>query len=261
MARSVEDVVLLDAIVTGGSSAAVYAYGTSLKGVRIGFAPRQHLDLVDVEVERAFRMSLEKLREAGAELVEIDLGADFNALAYQANWPIFFHETMPHVDKYLKSIEAPATFQQIYEGLGANVDFFWSDAVVPGSPNFVAEAEYLQSLNVHRPAIQLRYAEAFRVNRIDALLFPTTPLVAPTIGTAGEVTIAGQVVPALNIAKNVFASSCAGLPGISLPMGLSSEGLPMGLEIDGQPGEDLKILNIAAQISAILGPIAAPRMT
>jgi indoleacetamide hydrolase len=167
---------------------------------------------------------------------------------------------MPHVTEYLREINAPVSFDEIYKGLGANVDFFWSDAVVPGAPNYVTVADYENSLNVLRPALQQRYADAFRTNRIDALLFPTTPLVAPPVGTSSVITIAGQEVPALNIAKNVFASSCAGLPGISIPMGLSSGGLPMGLEIDGTAGGDIRLLEIAGLVSLVLGPIEAPNL-
>jgi len=260
MARSVADVVLLDAVVTGSPLSRAGLSGRSLKGVRLGFAPRQYLDLVDPEVERTFHESLAKLKDAGAELIEIDLGDDFQTLAYQANWPVFFHETMPHVTQYLKEIEAPVSFDDIYKGLGANVDFFWSDAVVPGTPNYVSVTDYEHSLNVLRPSLQKRFADAFRENGIEAILFPTTPLVAPPIGTSSVVTIAGQEVPALNIAKNVFASSCAGLPGISLPMGLSSRGLPIGLEIDGKAGDDVRLLDIAALVSSVLGSIPAPNL-
>jgi indoleacetamide hydrolase len=259
MARSVEDVAILDAIVTGRPHAAFKFAKGSLKGIRFGFAPRQHLDIVDVEVEQTFRESLAKLKDAGAELVEIDLGDDFNSLAYEANWPIFFHETMPHVRGYLREIGAPVSFEEIYENLGSNVDFFWSDAVVSGSPNYISDEAYRHALEVNRPALQRRYEQAYRASRLDAILFPTTPLVAPPIGTTSEVTIAGKQVSALNIAKNVFPSSCAGLPGLTLPMGLSSDGLPMGLEIDGKPGDDVHLLNVAAEVFAILGKIAPPQ--
>ena len=260
MARSVADVALLDAVVTGSSLSLASSSAKSLKGVRFGFAPQTHLDLVDQEVERTFYESLAKLKDAGAEVVEIDLGDDFQTLAYQANWPIFFHETTPHVTEYLKEIQAPVSFDDIYKGLGANVDFFWSDAVVPGAPNYVSVADYQHSLNVLRPSLQQRYADAFRANGIEAILFPTTPLVAPPIGTSSVVTIAGKEVPALNIAKNVFASSCAGLPGISIPMGLSSGGLPIGLELDGKAGDDVRLLDIAALVSSVLGSIPAPNV-
>jgi indoleacetamide hydrolase len=91
-----------------------------------------------------------------------------------------------------------------------------------------------------------------------SLLFPTVPLVAPPLATGEEVTIAGRTVSSINLAKNVFPSSCAALPGITMPMGLSSHGLPMGLEMDGRPGEDVKLLDLAAQVSTVLGPIPPP---
>jgi Asp-tRNA(Asn)/Glu-tRNA(Gln) amidotransferase A subunit family amidase len=81
----------------------------------------------------------------------------------------------------------------------------------------------------------------------------------PTKASPGEdVTIAGRTVSSINLAKNVFPSSCAGLPGITMPMGLSSHGLPLRLEMDGRPGEDVELLDLAAQVSAILGSIPSP---
>lgn len=259
MARSVEDCDLLDAIITGRSHVTAPS-DRSLKGLRLGYAPKQHLDLVDADVERAFKLSLETLRDAGAELVEIDLGDDFMSLTMDANWPIFWHETIPHVTEYLDACEAPVTFQQIVDGLGDNVKRLWSHAVLPGSPNYVSKEAYLKSLNVLRPQLQKRYADSYRSNGIDALLFPTTPAVAPFIGADSKITIAGQEVDILTIGKNGFASSCAGLPGLTLPIGLSAEGMPIGMEIDGRPNEDAKLLNLAARISAIVRQIAPPAL-
>jgi Asp-tRNA(Asn)/Glu-tRNA(Gln) amidotransferase A subunit family amidase len=110
-------------------------------------------------------------------------------------------------------------------------------------------------MDVHRPAFRKRYADAFRSNGIDALLFPATPLVAPPLDTGEEVTIAGRTISSIELAKNVFPSSCAALLSITMPMGLSRDNLPMGLEMDGRPGEDAKLLGLAAQVSAILGSI------
>jgi Asp-tRNA(Asn)/Glu-tRNA(Gln) amidotransferase A subunit family amidase len=152
---------------------------------------------------------------------------------------------------------APATFNEIYEHLGPHVKQKWAHAVVPLSQGFVSKGAYCEALDVFRPALQKRYEDSFRSNGIEGLIYPTTPTVAPQIG-AGEYTIAGKVVDPLTIGKNGFASSCAGLPGISLPMGLSSDGLPIGLEIDGQPNSDPKVLDLATRISRILGSIPPP---
>lgn len=257
MARTVEDCALLDAVVTGRPHVTATPE-RNLKGVRIGYAPKQHLDLIDGEVDHAFKLSLAKLKDAGAELVEIDLGDDFMPLAREANWPIFWHETMPHIEEYLAACGAPVTFQQIYEGLGDILKGYWSHAVLPDGPAYPSKETYQASLNVHRPTLQKRYAESYRSNSIDALVFPTTPAVAPLIGEDAEITIAGQVVNVLTIGKNVFASSCAGQPGITLPIGLSSNGMPIGMEIDGKPNDDAKLLNLATRISAVVGQIAPP---
>jgi indoleacetamide hydrolase len=257
MARTVEDCALLDAVVTGGPHVTTTSE-PDLKGVRIGYAPKQHLDLIDADVERAFKLSIEKLKDSGAELIEIDLGEDFMPLALQANWPIFWHETMPHIKEYLEESDVPVTFQEIYEGLEETVKTHWNNAVLPDSPNYVSKDTYLDSLNVHRPLLQKRYAESYRSNGIEVLVFPTTPAVAPPVGDEVEITIAGQVVSILTIAKNVFASSCAGLPGITLPIGVSSDGMPIGMEIDGKPNKDARLLSLATRISAIVGKIPAP---
>jgi indoleacetamide hydrolase len=258
MARTVEDCALLDAVATGGAMPTHSQSPGSLKGVRFGVAPRQFLDVIDPDVEDAFHATIAKLIAAGVELVELDLGPDFASLAQRANWPIFFHDTMPHVTKYLTEIGAPVSFDDIFEGLGSNLKGFWRDNVVPGGKSFVSEATFRESMDVHRPALRKRYADAFHTSGINALLFPTTPVVAPTLNTSDEITIAGRTVSFLNIAKNVFPSSCAALPGISMPMGLSSQGLPMGLEMDGSSGDDTALLSLAARVSATIGAIPPP---
>ncbi len=84
LARSVEDCALIDQLVTGVVAAPSGSEG--IKGVRLAYAPRQYLELVDPEVEAQFRETLRHLADAGADVVEIDLGADFSALALQATW-------------------------------------------------------------------------------------------------------------------------------------------------------------------------------
>jgi indoleacetamide hydrolase len=258
MARSVEDCALLNAIVTGGSLPNTSKIPGSLDGVRIGIAPRQFLDVIDPEVEQTFLATIAMLKAAGIEIVELDLGKDFSSLADRANWPVFFHDTMPQVTEYLREIGAPVKFDDIFEGLGSNLKDFWRDNVVPGGRSFVSESTFRESMDVHRPALRKRYADAFHSSGIDALVFPTTPLVAPVLNTSDEITIAGRTVSFINIAKNAFPSSCAALPGISIPMGLSSHNLPIGLEMDGKSGDDGNLLSVAGRISAVIGTIPPP---
>ncbi|MGY2937653.1 Asp-tRNA(Asn)/Glu-tRNA(Gln) amidotransferase A subunit family amidase [Bradyrhizobium sp. GM6.1] len=106
-ARSVEDCILVDQVVTGEEAAEFSDGGYGLKGARLAFAPRQFLDLVESEVETRFRAVVRRLQEAGAEVVEVDLGEDFNALVQTATWGIFAHETMGAVSEFLRRHDIP----------------------------------------------------------------------------------------------------------------------------------------------------------
>ena len=127
-------------------------------------------------------------------------------------------------------------------------------------PNAISKEVYLDSLNVQRPRLQRLFEEAYRSNRIDALVYPTTPTIAPLIDEEAPFLIGGQVSDRMMLAKNVSPSSCAGLSGISLPIGLSSLGLPIGMEIDGPQGSDASVLGIAARVFAIVEQLPGPRL-
>ncbi|WER50784.1 amidase family protein [Cupriavidus sp. WKF15] len=257
MARTVEDCAILDAIATGE----VWhprAPAAGLKGLRFGYAPKQHLDLVDSDVESCFSRALAALKEAGAEIVEVDMGADFHALAFKANWPIFARETRPSVTGFLAVHGTAATFEEIYEGLGTGIKSVWANSVLLDAPGSVSVQDYYASVNLHRPALQQRFAQVYREYWLDGLIFPTTPTVAPPIASHAQFDVAGHAANRITLARNTFPGSCAGLPGISIPIGLSPAGLPIGMEIDGTRNGDVALLEAAARIFGVLGPIAAP---
>jgi len=259
LARNVEDCALIDSALAapGRTIAAPRANGPGLRGVRLAYAPRQYLDGVDPLVEALFRSTLAKLAEAGATLVEVDLGADFPGLADSATWPIFFRETMPSVREFLATNRVPVTFEQIVDGLGPNLGPRWARWVVPGAPEYVSDAAYTAALGTARPELRRRF-DAIAFASAEALLFPTTPCAAPTIEDQWEFSVAGRTVTDLFLARHTHPSSCAGLPGLSLPMGMSPSGLPVGIELDGVAGQDQKLLALARRIESVLDPLPAP---
>jgi Asp-tRNA(Asn)/Glu-tRNA(Gln) amidotransferase A subunit family amidase len=58
--------------------------------------------------------------------------------------------------------------------------------------------------------------------------------------------------------RNTDPGSNAGIPGLSIPAGLTAAGLPVGIEIDGPLGSDLRLLGIGLSIEALLGPVPPP---
>jgi mandelamide amidase len=257
-ARSVEDCILVDQVVTGEQRAEPFDGRYDLKGVRLAIAPRQFLELVEPEVEARFREVVRRLQDAGAEVVELDLGDDFNALIQTATWGIFAHETMGTISEFLRRHEIPTTFEAIYEGLKPQLRQAWGHIVLPGGAGATSAEAYQTALNVSRPEIQRRFDKAFVTRGAQAILQPTTPCTAPLIEEQTSLHIAGQEVSYLALANHTVSASSVGLPGISLPVGLSRAGLPIGLELDGPFGSDLALLDLARRIEGVLGTQSTP---
>jgi Asp-tRNA(Asn)/Glu-tRNA(Gln) amidotransferase A subunit family amidase len=60
------------------------------------------------------------------------------------------------------------------------------------------------------------------------------------------------------LSRNTFPASGAGLPAVTVPMGLSVEKLPVGFEIGAAPGADRSLLSLAGRIEMAIGSILAP---
>jgi indoleacetamide hydrolase len=257
MTRSVEDAALIDQLVTK-EPAAPPADRSDLRGARFAYAPGHYLRLVDPETEAHFRSALRRLTDAGAEVVEIDLGADFSELADRLTWNLFFRETMDSVSEFLRRNGFPVVFDEIYRELKPELKETWRNLVLPSGPKFLAQQTYETTLSVDRPELQRRFGKVFTQDGFDALIFPTTPCPAPLIDHRSRFTVAGEEVGNLFLARNTVPASGAGLPGISIPVGLTGHGLPIGLEIDGARGQDRKLLDLARRVESVFDALPAP---
>ena len=86
----------------------------------------------------------------------------------------------------------------------------------------VPEAAYQEGLSKHRPALQETYRRAFREHEVDVIAFPTTPMPAATIGEEDTVLVNGTAVPTFfTYIRNTSPGSVAGIPGLSLPAGMT----------------------------------------
>jgi indoleacetamide hydrolase len=180
-ARSVEDCILMDQVVTRGQAVQPFHGGYDVKGARLAYAPRQFLDLVDPEVEARFREVVRRVQEAGAEVVEVDLGDDFGTLIRTATWSIFFHETMGAISEFLRRHDIPTTFQAIYEGLKPQLREAWGHMVLPEGGGAISARVYQTALEVSRPEIQRRLNDRALLDlarRIEGVL-GTWPAQAP----------------------------------------------------------------------------------
>jgi indoleacetamide hydrolase len=251
IARNVEDCALIDRVVTREQASEYPTSAGDMKGIRLAYAPRQFLDLIELDVEARIREVVKGLRDAGAEVVEVDLGDDFNALSQTATWGIFFHETMAAVSKFLGLHDVPTTFEAIVDNLKPELQGAWRYMVMPDGGGTTSVETYQAALAV-RPEIRRRLNRAFVDQGAQAILQPTTPCAAPLIDQQASFFIGDRKVNDLVLANHTVVASLLGLPGISLPVGLSRDGLPIGLELDAPTGSDRRLLDLARRIESIL---------
>lgn len=256
-ARSVEDCILIDQVVTGDANPSK-ASSDSLKGVKLAYAPRQYLELVDPEVEAQFKETVYRLRSAGAEIIEVDLGKDFAPLALETTWDIFFRETKPALEVFLRENKVPVTFDEIYRDLKPELKEAWGYFVLPEGGGYITESRYEADLSEKRAEVKRRFDRAFIAKDAQALLLPATPTTAPLIDTQYEFAIAGKKVSYMTLANNTIPASAVGLPSLSLPIGLSSNKMPIGLGMDGPLGRDKSLLNVARRVEAVVGALSSP---
>jgi indoleacetamide hydrolase len=256
MARSVADIALLDAVITGTPLAAA----VPLRGLRIG-APASFWEGMDSQLAAVVIKAEARLANAGVVFVDVDLPG-LQALNNSVSFQLALHEPIADIPAYLaangvtgitlKDIAAMVASPDVKGAFGAILaDAFGKD--------------YEAALRVHRPKLQSLYADYFASNRLDAMLFPTTILPAVPIDLAagsGKVAInGGPLVDTFGtFIRNTDPGSNAGIPGLSLPAGLTAGGLPVGLELDGPLGSDARLISIALAFEAVLGGVPAPKL-
>jgi Asp-tRNA(Asn)/Glu-tRNA(Gln) amidotransferase A subunit family amidase len=125
-------------------------------------------------------------------------------------------------------------------------------------PGAIPESAYREAL-AKRPMLQAAYRQAFVDNGLDALVLPTTPLPARQIGQDETVELNGRPVPTFfTYIRHTDPGAGAGIPGLSLPAGLTRDGLPVGLELDGPAGSDRALPAIGLAVEEELGSLPAP---
>ena len=253
MARSVVDVALLDGVITGAPRTLSPA---NLRGVRLG-VPREYFyrDL-DPEVAAASEQALTLLKDLGAALVEADIPR-LNELNTAVSFPVTLYEVMRDLPEYLAEyapeVELAALIQQV-----ASADVAGVLKSQQGDGRMPRDI-YQAAMSVHRPALQAACAGYFRDNQLSAMVYPTTPLPARPIGEDGTVRLNGRQAPTFETyIRNTDPASNAGLPALSVPMGMSGARLPMGLEFAGPTGSDRLLLALALAFSEATAPLPAP---
>jgi aspartyl-tRNA(Asn)/glutamyl-tRNA(Gln) amidotransferase subunit A len=229
------------------------AVGGSIKGMRIGIPKEYRLDRLAADVDQLWQRGAQWLQAAGAELVEISLPHTKYALpAYYIVAPAEASSNLARYDGVRYGLRVPGRdiidmYQETRaKGFGPEV----RRRIMIGT--YVLSAGYYDAYYVRaqkvRTLIKKDFEDCFAAG-INAILTPATPSAAFAIGEKGE---SDPVEMYLNDVFTVTVNM-AGLPGISVPGGLSAERLPLGLQLIGRPFDEETLFSLAQVIEDSAG--------
>jgi aspartyl-tRNA(Asn)/glutamyl-tRNA(Gln) amidotransferase subunit A len=230
--------------------------GRGVKGLRVGVPREYRVPGMARETEDLWQMGIAWLKDAGAEITEISLPHTKYALpAYYIVAPAEASSNLARYDGVRYGLRvAGDDLIGMYEntraaGFGREV----RRRILIGTYVLSAgyyDAYYLKAQKV-RTLIKRDFDEAW--SRVDVVLTPTTPSPAFAFGEKSGDPIAMYLEDIFTVTVNM-----AGLPGISVPAGLSSEGTPLGLQLIGKPFDETTLFRAAQAIEDRAGRFPVP---
>lgn len=217
-----------------------------LSGLKIGIVPEHYSEGLDDEVHQAIQSSIESYRAQGAEIHEVELPhAKYGVAAYYVIAPSEASSNLSRYDGihygHRATSEEKMSLADLYEtsrgeGFGSEVKRRIMLGAYALSSGYY-DAYYLKALKVRR-LIAEDYQKAFE--KVDVILSPTSPTPAFQLGELVDDPLKMYLNDIYTIGANL-----AGIPGISLPAGTSSDGRPIGVQLLAPAFEDAKLLRIA----------------
>jgi len=220
------------------------ALAEDIRGLKIGFPPALFGKGLDAEVAVAVKEAVDVYRKLGAEVVEIDLPhAQYAIAVYYIIATAEASSNLARFDgvRYGFRAEDAPELRQMYrktreEGFGPEV----KRRIMLGT--YVLSAGYYDAY--YRKAQQVRtlIKEDFRkaFERCDAIITPTAPTPAFSLGEKVDDPLAMYLNDIYTVTANL-----AGVPGLSVPCGLSSNRLPIGMQLLGPYWSEPNLLKLA----------------
>ncbi len=215
-----------------------------IKGKKIGVPRALFGEGLDDEIRHAVEKSIDNYKSLGAEIVDVELPyAKYGIAVYYIIATAEASSNLARFDgvRYGFRAEDAHELREMYrktreEGFGAEVKRRIMLGTYVLSSGYY-DAYYSKAQKV-RALVKKDYEKAF--NTCDAILTPTSPSVAFKIGEKSDDPLAMYLSDIYTVSANL-----AGIPGISVPCGLSSEGLPIGTQLLGNFWSEDVLLNLA----------------
>ncbi|KCZ87675.1 Asp-tRNA(Asn)/Glu-tRNA(Gln) amidotransferase subunit GatA [Hyphomonas jannaschiana] len=227
-----------------------------VKGMRIGIPKEYRMDGMSEEIDALWNKGIEWLKAAGAEIVDISLPHTKYALpAYYIVAPAEASSNLARYDgmRYGARVDGDnltATYEATRAGgFGREVQRRLMIGTYVLSSGYY-DAYYLRAQKV-RTKILHDFVDAFET--CDAILTPTCPSAAFAFGEKSGDPVEMYLNDVFTVTTNL-----AGLPGISVPAGLSSDGLPLGLQVIGKALDESACFRVGGELERAAGFVARP---
>ncbi|WP_165010394.1 Asp-tRNA(Asn)/Glu-tRNA(Gln) amidotransferase subunit GatA [Neisseria yangbaofengii] len=217
-----------------------------LKGLKVGLPKEYFGEGNSTGVQTALQNTIGLLKAQGAEMVEVSLPQ--TELSIPAYYVLTSAEASTNLSRYdgVRYGHRTAQFgdlEEMYsntraEGFGSEVKRRIMIGTYVLSHGYY-DAYYLKAQKLRR-LVANDFQTAFA--QCDIILAPTAPTAAPKLG-ANATPVETYLSDIYTIAVNL-----AGLPGLTLPAGFSSDGLPIGVQLIGNYFTEAKILGVANQM-------------
>ena len=234
------------------------AVSAGVTGLRVGVLRSiVAADVVDPAIRTALDDAALRLQQAGATVVDVDVALIDQAVA--AYYVIATAEASSNLSRYdgvrFGPRAAGASLAEMYEATRAQFGDEVKRRILLGT--FVLSHGFYEAYLLQAQKVRTKLTEAFRrtFDDVDLLLLPTTPTLPFALGDKLSDPLAMYVGDLFTL-----PASLAGLPAISVPVGLSaptstSPSLPIGLQLIGRPWDEGTLF---AGANAIIQPTPCP---
>ncbi|MBP6823069.1 MAG: Asp-tRNA(Asn)/Glu-tRNA(Gln) amidotransferase subunit GatA [Acidobacteria bacterium] len=215
-----------------------------IKGLRVGVPPECFGEGLDAEVKASVEAAISKLKDRGAEIVEVHLPhTKYVVAVYYLIATAEASSNLARFDgvRYGHRTEEARSLSDLYrrtrdEGFGAEVKRRIMLGTFALSSGYY-DAYYEKAQRV-RAMLVNDFDEAFK--KCDVIATPTAPTPAFKIGEKSDDPLAMYLGDIYTVTINL-----AGVPAISVPCGVSSDGLPIGIQLIGNHFDEARLLNAA----------------
>lgn len=221
------------------------ALNADIKGLKVGIPEAYFtMDGLEADVAEALHSAIDTLKALGAETVAVDLPhTEYGVAAYYLIAPSEASSNLARYDgvKYGLRDHSQAELIEMYrhtrsKGFGPEVQ----RRILIGT--YALSAGYYDAYYGKASQIRTLIMDDFKTafEKCDVIASPVSPTPATVIGAHADDPLAMYLSDVYTLCVNL-----AGLPGISVPCGLSGEGLPIGLQLLGGHFQEASLLKTA----------------